>query len=82
MDDFWGPEEYERFEASMKRVFPDRPVVEIGNEDSIFHAVYDLDDRYQVLGQWSLRGARRVDGDSARPGPKGTGWASTTTTIA
>ena len=40
----------------MTRVFPDRPVVEIDNEDSIFHAVYDLDDRYQVLGQWSLRG--------------------------
>ena len=56
MDDFWGPEEYARFAESMTRVFPDRPVVEIGNEDSIFHAVYDLDDRYQVLGQWSLRG--------------------------
>ena len=56
MDDFWGPEEYARFAESMTRVFPDRPVVEIGNDDSIFHAVYDLDDRYQVLGQWSLRG--------------------------
>ena len=70
MDDFWGPEEYARFAESMTRVFPDRPVVEIGNEDSIFHAVYDLDDRYQVLGQWSLRGgggwmAQRAAGTKA-----------------
>ena len=41
MDDFWGPEEYARFEESMKRVFPDRPVVELDNSDPIFHTVYD-----------------------------------------
>ena len=40
----------------MKRVFPDRPIVEIDDEDAIFHTVYDLDERYQILGQWSLRG--------------------------
>jgi hypothetical protein len=57
LDDFWGPDEYARFAESMTRVFPDRPVVEIENQDAIFHAVYDLDDRYQVLGQWSLRGS-------------------------
>jgi hypothetical protein len=57
MDDFWGPEEWARFDESMKAVFPDRPVVEIDNKDPIFHSVYDLDDRYQVLGQWALRGA-------------------------
>ena len=34
----------------MTRVFPDRPVVEIGDEDPIFHTVYDLDERYQVPG--------------------------------
>jgi len=55
MDDFWGPDEYARFDESMKAVFPDRPVVEIDNKDAIFHTVYDLDDRYQVLGQWALR---------------------------
>jgi hypothetical protein len=54
LDDFWGPEEYGRFDESMKRIFPDRPVVEIPNRDPIFHTVYDLDDRYQVPGQWGL----------------------------
>src|ERR1051326_7044085 len=56
MDDFWGPEEWGRFDESMKRIFPDSPVVEIDSKDGIFHTVYDLDDRYQVLGQWALRG--------------------------
>jgi hypothetical protein len=56
MDDFWGAEEWARFEESMKMVFPDRPSVEIDSKDSIFHVVYDLDDRYQILGMWALRG--------------------------
>jgi hypothetical protein len=58
MDDFWNADEYARFAESMNRVFPDRPVVEIDNEDAIFHTVYDLDDRYQVLGMWALGGRR------------------------
>ena len=65
LDDFWGTEEYGRFEESMKLVFPDRDVVEIENSDAIFHTVYDLDDRYQIAGQWSLRTGRtyRADGE-------------------
>jgi uncharacterized protein DUF4159 len=49
-DDFWGDPDWEVFLASMKRVFPDRPIVDIDNADSIFHTVFDLDDRYQVPG--------------------------------
>ena len=60
MDDFWGAEEWGRFDESMKVVFPDRPVVEIEDKDPIFHSVYDLDDRYQILGQWALRGGFMV----------------------
>jgi Domain of unknown function (DUF4159) len=54
LDDFWGQEEWDRFNESMSAVFPDRPIVEIENADPIFHSVYDLDDRYQILGQWAL----------------------------
>jgi hypothetical protein len=49
-DDFHGDEEWEVFTASMKRVFPDRPIVEIQDSDQIFHTLYDLDERYQVPG--------------------------------
>ena len=59
LDDFWGNEEWSRFMESMSLVFPDRPIVEIENADSIFHAVYNLDDRYQVPGMWGVRGQQR-----------------------
>jgi hypothetical protein len=58
LDDFWGPDEWARFEVSMKAVFPDREIVEIENSDAIFHTVYDLNDRYQILGEWALPGRR------------------------
>jgi hypothetical protein len=54
LDDFWGPDEYARFEPSMKMIFPDRQVIEIPNDNPIFHTVYNLDDRFQVLGEWAL----------------------------
>jgi hypothetical protein len=54
-DDFWGIDEWAVFKETMQRVFPDRPIVEIANQDAIFHTIYDLDDRYQVPGEWSLR---------------------------
>ena len=53
-DDFWGPTEWEIFMDSMKKVFPDRQVVELDNKEAIFHAVYDLDDRYQVASHGSV----------------------------
>ena len=64
LDDFWGASEFNRFEESMRVVFPDRQIVEIANDDPIFHVVYDLDDRYQVPGTWALqRGLTYRNGD-------------------
>ncbi len=54
-DDFWGTPDWEVFMGSMKRIFPDRPIVDLPDSDAIFHTVYDLDDRYQVPGQWAIR---------------------------
>jgi hypothetical protein len=54
-DDFWGTTDWAIFQNSMKRIFPDRPVVEIPDSDAIFHTVYDLDNRYQVPGEWGVR---------------------------
>src|SRR6267378_1046648 len=36
-DDFHGTEEWEVFQERMKHVFPDRPIVEIEDNDAIFH---------------------------------------------
>jgi hypothetical protein len=62
-DDFHGTEEWEIFVASIKRVFPDRPIVDIPNDDPIFHTIYDLDDRYQVPGAVYLRSGRTYEQD-------------------
>ena len=64
LDDFWGSEEWDRFNQSMQRVFPDRPIVEIDSADAIFHTIYDLDDRYQIAGEWALaRGTTYRNGE-------------------
>jgi Domain of unknown function (DUF4159) len=57
-DDFWGPDQWRVFEASMNRVFPDRPVVDLENDAPIFHTIYDLDDRYQVASMGSVNAGR------------------------
>ena len=49
-DDFHGTDEWDVFMHSMRRVFPDREVVDIEDKDAIFHSIYDLDGRYQVPG--------------------------------
>jgi hypothetical protein len=67
LDDFWGTEEWTRFVESMNMVFPDRPIVEIENDDAIFHTVYDLDDRYQVPGEWALARGTTYRNDGAVP---------------
>ena len=49
-DDFHGVREWDVFMASMSKVFPDRPMVDIPKTDSIFHVLYDLADKVQVPG--------------------------------
>jgi hypothetical protein len=34
----------------MSKVFPDRPIEDIPDNDPIFHTLYDLQDRFQVPG--------------------------------
>jgi len=57
-DDFWGEDGWAVFMESMRRVFPDRPIVELQNGDQIFHTVYDLNDRYQVASEGSVQRGR------------------------
>jgi hypothetical protein len=65
-DDFHGTVEWGVFEQSMKRVFPDRPIVDIPDSDAIFHTVYDLDERWQIVGRDHLYEGHKLDGYVAR----------------
>jgi hypothetical protein len=48
VDDFHGTREWFSFVASMEKVFPDRPIVDIPEDDEAFHVIYDLDHRIQI----------------------------------
>jgi hypothetical protein len=50
VDDFWGQDQWENFMYSMRRVFPDRPVIDIPDNDAVLHLAYDVEHRYQVPG--------------------------------
>ncbi len=65
-DDFHGSEEQAYFEKTMKMVFPERPIVDIPNDDPIFHTVFDLDDRYRITGAEHLATGYKKDGRVAR----------------
>ena len=47
-DSFYGTGEWNGFVETMKRVFPDRPIVELPDDHPIFHIVYDLTEKPQV----------------------------------
>jgi hypothetical protein len=61
-DDFHGTEEWEVFNESMKRVFPDRPIVELESTDQVFHTMYELNETLQVPGAAHLRLGYKGDG--------------------
>ncbi|MBI3470931.1 MAG: DUF4159 domain-containing protein [Candidatus Solibacter usitatus] len=58
VDDFHGADEWEIFEESFRRIFPDRPIVELENSDSVFHVLYELDERFQVPGVHTIWSGR------------------------
>jgi hypothetical protein len=68
VDNFFGTAEWNIFEESMHRVFPDREIEELDDPDAIFHTVYSLVNRTQIPGWWALRSGRmyRADGAIAR----------------
>jgi hypothetical protein len=58
-DDFYGEPQWAVFAASMARVFPELPIVEVPEDDSTLHVLYDLDQRIQIPGLRHLRGGGR-----------------------
>ncbi|HUF71624.1 MAG TPA: DUF4159 domain-containing protein [Gammaproteobacteria bacterium] len=63
-DSFFGTYEWEGFMESMRRVFPDRPVVELPDDHALFSVVYDFSERKQIRNWRTLDccGGYRDDG--------------------
>ncbi len=49
-DDFWGESERAVFQDTMKRVFPERPIVDIQPDDAVLHVVFSIDEFTQIPG--------------------------------
>jgi hypothetical protein len=57
-DDFHGPIEWESFAREMRRVFPDREIVEVPKDHPVFRSFYRIDGYPQVPGIGSFMEGR------------------------
>jgi hypothetical protein len=58
VDDLHGEYDWGIFQSSMRRVFPDRPIVDIPESDPLMHVFFDLDERTAIPGERHLRMTR------------------------
>jgi hypothetical protein len=63
VDDFHGTYEWVNFAAGLRKIFPDRPIVDIEDHEAIFHVLYDLHERVQVPGRQFLYSGRTYERD-------------------
>jgi len=63
VDDFHGSLEWAGFVQGMHRIFPDRAIVDVPDQDAVFHVAYDLDERIQIPGIQSLYSGRNYEKD-------------------
>jgi hypothetical protein len=59
-DDFWGDRDWNVVSTEMKRVFPDRPPIDLELDHNIFHCVFDLKEKPQVPGIQTGRRSERT----------------------
>jgi len=50
VDDFHGSRQWRRFAATMRKVFPDRHIIDLPESQELFHVLYDLADKQQIPG--------------------------------
>jgi hypothetical protein len=67
VDDFHGTREWNQFVESMQRVFPDRPIVDIPDDDEVLHVLYDLDTESQIYGVRPLSMGMTYEYDGVDP---------------
>lgn len=56
MDDFWGEQEFRVLEYEMRRVFPDREIVDVPLDHEIFNLVYQIKEKPQIpsIGHYQM----------------------------
>jgi len=67
LDDFHGTQEWGSFQRGMSKIFPDRPIVDVGPEDEIFHTLYDAQPGEQIPGVQFVYSGRTYERDGVQP---------------
>ena len=67
VDDFHGTAEWQGFEQAMRKVFPDRPIVEVPPTDPIYKIQFDLDNSIQIPGMAALVRGVTYERDGVTP---------------
>lgn len=63
-DSFYGDYEWQGFERTLKRIFPDRPVVDLADDHPIFHFPFDISEKKQIPTWQYLPRGYRAGGDT------------------
>ncbi len=67
IDDFHGTYEWACMVKGLRKIIPDRPIVELDSSDAVFHTLYDLTERFQVPGLQYLYTGRIYEVDGIEP---------------
>jgi hypothetical protein len=67
VDDFHGSNQWAGFEQGLRKVLPDPPIVEIPDNDPVFHVFYDVDSKTQIAGNQFLYSGRTYEQDGVVP---------------
>jgi hypothetical protein len=60
IDDFHGDHQWQRLQQAMRKIFPDRSIVDLSSSDEVFNVLYVLDQVTQIPGRRHLY--RAADG--------------------
>lgn len=71
VDDFWGTREWAAFERNIRRVLPDRPIVEVPLDHPVFRSYYEIEEIVQVPQRDRALGGRTWERDGRVPHLRG-----------
>ena len=55
VDDFWGLRQFDQFARQVKKIFPDKQIVDLHLTDPVFHSFFDIDEMLQPPNDYNGR---------------------------
>ncbi|MDC0598610.1 DUF4159 domain-containing protein [Gammaproteobacteria bacterium] len=70
VDDFHGEYDWQVLSAAMRRIFPNKSIVDLDTDDEVFHVLYDLNKTTQIPGERHLYRAGNGEIQAQLQGPQ------------